>query len=302
MRPLSALTTRGSRFFAALGVIAIAASVVLADIRVASASPTDDLAEARAVFRRGDYELAIPLLSSLLYPNSRLSRQADLAEAHLLLGVAYYETGRAAPAEREFEEALFVDPELTLDGIFSDEVARFFRRTKEAIQRRRDEEERLRSLAEERDTYRLALENMYVVEKRNYFVNFVPFGAGQFQNGQTEKGVAFAVSQGLLGGTSMAMFAIQQLQYNPYRPEDVDTINRMRLVQLSTGGLTLAIMAWGIIDALANYEPTVERRADESLLPDDFPGLRPGEPSTSSLRLGPSLSPRGAGFFATWEF
>jgi tetratricopeptide (TPR) repeat protein len=286
----------------ALIALALVACFALGDARLALASPTEDLAEARAVFRRGDYDQAIPLLSSLLYPHSRLARQADLAEAHLLLGVAYYETGRAAPAEREFEEALFVDPELTIDGIFSDEVARFFRRTKEAIERRRQEEERLRLLAEERDTYRRALENMYVVEKRNYFVNFVPFGAGQFQNGQTEKGVAFAVSQGLLGGTSMAMYAIQQLQYNPYRPEQVDTINRLRLVQLSTGGLCLAIMAWGVIDALANYEPTIERRPDENLLPDDFPGLRPAGLPSSSLRLGPSLTPGGAGLSATWEF
>ena len=282
--------------------LAVALLCSLAGPRATAASPTDELAEARSAFRRGDYDQAIPLLSSLLYPHSRLSRQADLAEAHLLLGVAYYETGRAATAEREFEEALLVDPDLTLDGIFSEDVARFFRRTKESIERRRAEEERLRQLAEERDSYRRALENMYVVEKRNYFVNFVPFGAGQFQNGQTEKGVAFAVSQGLLGGTSMAMFAIQQLQYNPYRPDQVDAINRLRLVQLSTGGLALAIMAWGVIDALANYEATVERRADESLLPDHFPGLRPNEPATSSFRLTPSLEPAGAGLSATWEF
>lgn len=284
------------------GVAILVSICVLAGLRPAFAGPSEELAEARTAFRRGDYEQAIPQLSGLLYPHSRLSRQADLTEAHLLLGVAYYETGRAASAEREFQEALFVDPEVSLDGIFSDEVVRFFRRTKKAAMRRRDEEQRLRRLAEERDRYRRALENMYVVEKRNYFVNFVPFGAGQFQNGQTEKGIAFAVSQGLLGGTSMAMYALQQLQYNPYTPGDIDTINRLRLVQLSTGGLALTIMGWGIIDALANYEPTVERRADESLMPDDGPGIRPDDASSSSFRLGPSFTPGGAGLSATWEF
>lgn len=270
--------------------------------QAASADTREEFAEAREAFRGGDYEEAIPRLSALLYPHSRLSRQDDLAEAHLLLGIAYYETGRVAPAEREFEEALFVDPELSVDGLFSDDVAQFFDRTREALAERRQEEQRLRQVAEERDAYRRALENMYVVERRNYFVNFVPFGAGQFQNGQTRKGVAFAVSQGILGGTSMAMFALHELQYNPYQPDEIDTINRIRMIQMSTGGLALALMAWGIIDALAHYEPTIERRPDESLMPDDFPDFDPDISARSPFRLSPTVSPRGGGLSATWEF
>ncbi len=282
--------------------LSIAAAGATASVGAAFASPSDEFAEAREVFRGGEYEQAIPLLSSLLYPQSRLTRQEDLAEAHLLLGVAYYETGRLAPAEREFEEALFVDPELQLGGIFSEEVAAFFERKKEDLKRQREEETRLRTLAEERDAYRQAIENMYVVERRNYFVNFVPFGAGQFQNGDTGRGVAFAVSQGILGGTSMAMYALHELQYNPYSADEIDTVNRIRVIQLSSGGLSLALMAWGIIDALANYEPTVERRPDESLIPDDFPGFEPDLDAPSTFQLGPSLGAQGAGLSATWEF
>lgn len=285
----------------ALAAIA-AAATVLAGPGAARASASDEFAEAREVFRGGAYEDAIPLLSSLLYPHSRLTRQEDVAEAHLLLGVSYYETGQVAPAEREFEEALFVDPDLTVDGIFSEDVSEFFSRTKASLEQQREEEARMRQIAEERDAYRQALENMYVVERRNYFVNFVPFGAGQFQNGDTEKGVAFAVSQGLLGGTSMAMFALQELQYNPYSPDEVDTINRIRLVQLTTGGLSLAVMAWGIIDALANYEPTIERRPDESLMPDDYPDFDPDLGSSSSFRLRPAVTAEGGGLSASWEF
>ena len=39
-------------------------------------------------------------------------------------------------------------------------------------------------------------------EVRPYYVNLIPFGAGQFQNGQRCKGLAFAISEATTAGLS----------------------------------------------------------------------------------------------------
>ena len=46
----------------------------------------------------------------------------------------------------------------------------------------------------------------------------------------------------------------------------------------------------------------VERRPDESLMPDEFPGLEPDVSTSATPALSPSVSPRGGGVMATWEF
>ena len=53
---------------------------------------------------------------------------------------------------------------------------------------------------------------MRTVEKRNFLVNFVPFGAGQFQQGRTSLGIVFAAGEGALAVTSIiAYFAYEGL-------------------------------------------------------------------------------------------
>src|SRR5690348_9791173 len=39
-----------------------------------------------------------------------------------------------------------------------------------------------------------------------YAVNFVPFGVGQFHNGDTNKGIGFAVAEGVTGATSVGIW------------------------------------------------------------------------------------------------
>ena len=91
----------------------IAAIVALGvGLSSADAAPLDELVEARNAFRDGDFSGAIPMLSKLLYPQARLAEREELAEAHLLLGVAYFETGDSAAAQVEFEQALLLGPRL----------------------------------------------------------------------------------------------------------------------------------------------------------------------------------------------
>lgn len=282
----------------ALSLVVIAA----AHVAPAQAAPAEQLAEAREAVRLRRYEQAIPVLTYLLYPNARLSSRADLVEAHVLLGVSHFETGNRVDAHRELDEALFLDDSITLDPLlFSEEAIAFFEERKQIFLERVRSEEETRKLAEERAQLRRVLENMIVIERKPYYINFVPFGAGQFQNGHDGKGIFFFVSQTVLGGTSAGLWVWQvgKYGYNGTVPRDeVGTVLGVQQVQIATGVACLGLMVAGIIDSLIHYESTTRRPADESLIPAD---LKPRERGNeSSWKLGPA--PAGAGAVITWEF
>jgi hypothetical protein len=282
----------------------LALALALCHGRAAQATPGQELEQARQEFRSARYADSIIVLSGLLYPQSRLADPAQLAEAHLLLGVAYFETGRLEPASRELESALFLDSTLTMDpNLFSPEAVKFFDKEKEELARKaRDDAERAR-LAHEAQRLRQALANMVVLEKRRYFVNFIPFGAGQFQNGERGKGVFFFVSQAALGGASVSLYAYQVVKYG-FRgrvPQDeVSGVRTIQTIQIATGAACLGLMAWGIIDSLSHYQHVVERELDPATKEEI---LKAGErPGAARLELVPTLGPGYAGAALSWEF
>jgi len=190
-------------------IAATAATLVLtATTARAAATPSEDLDRARDAFRRGDYQSAIPLLNYLLYPTPRLAQSQDLVEAHVLLGVCAFESGDRKTATREFEEALFLQSDLALEGnaLFSRAAVAFFEETKNAAEERGRRDAERRSLAEERERLRRYKESLIVYEVRPYYVNFIPFGAGQFQNGQRGKGIAFASAEAATGALSAGIW------------------------------------------------------------------------------------------------
>lgn len=266
------------------------------------AAPAEQLAEAREAVRLRRYEQAIPVLTYLLYPNARLSNRADLVEAHVLLGVSHFETGNRVDAHREIDEALFLDDSIALDPLlFSEEAIAFFEERKQTFLERVRSEEETRKLAEERAQLRRLLENMIVIERKPYYINFVPFGAGQFQNGHDGKGIFFFVSQTVLGGTSAGLWVWQvgKYGYNGTVPRDeVGSVLAVQQVQIATGVACLGLMVAGIIDSLIHYESTTRRPADESLIPADLKPRDRGK--ESSWKLAPA--PAGTGAVITWEF
>ena len=274
-------------------------------ISVANAAPNDELASARNAFRAGNYRDAIPLLNYLLYPKARLGNTSNLVEAHLMLGICHFETGNIQLASREFEEALFLDPQANVDtGLASAQAVALFQQTRLAARKRAAaDSERLR-LAQERAAYKKALKNLVVIEKRPYYINFIPFGAGQFQNGESRKGVFFFVSETMFGGTSAGLFLWQAFKYGlggRVPQEDAGLVRRVQQIQVVTGGVALGLMAWGIVDSLIHYKPSIQRKADESLLPDRLRFPSKNTPR-SNLTIAPAASPTSAGAVVRWTF
>ena len=268
----------------------------------AAATPSQKLDDARAQFRAGEYKAVIATVFPLLFPSPALATEAELTEAFLLLGVSYFEIDDLENAETNFEEALIIDPEMTLDpDVYSPKVIDFFEKIRQASKDTLEKAIRDRQLRQYRDA--LKAMRQVNVEKHSYLINFVPFGAGQFQNGERGKGRLFAISEGVLGGVSLLSFLVLSADYGwPRHSIPLDEVDRARNLQalhVSTGVAFSVLYAWGVVDALLNYSPEVvtTTQIDPSLLPEDFP-----ERPQSRFRLLPTVGPEGGGLVLHWEF
>ncbi|MBX7114717.1 MAG: hypothetical protein K1X64_10360 [Myxococcaceae bacterium] len=191
---------------------------------------------------------------------------------------------------------------------------------KKAEEKKRAEEElnRLRVAATE--------VTVRTVEQRSFLVNFVPFGAGQFQQRRYGWGVAFASAEGALAITSIvAFFAIESM----FESQTVTLTNRFtadgtfgfevrripkerqaeakawNVVKWSAGFAALAVGVAGIVDALVHHQDEVitvtrEKPSFSAATPDlANPGLT-GRATQSSapaaqLLLFPTTGGIGAG-------
>lgn len=276
----------------------------------AVASPSQDLERLRQAFREHDYQSARVLATYLLYPDEKLAQPIDLVEAHVILGACNFETGHRAEAKVEFEKALQIQPEKTLtDMLFTEGVIRLFDETKADIDARARRDAELRKIADERERIRKYRESLVVVERRSFFVNFVPFGAGQFQNKQPGRGVLFAASQGVAAGISVGIFVYLAGKYGIVAnvpPSDGPGVHQLEQVEIGAGVAFWALYTWGVVDSLLHYKPRVQIEGDDSLLPPltEPPDAKKPRPKTSlrdRLHLAPMLTPHGGGIGLTWE-
>jgi tetratricopeptide (TPR) repeat protein len=280
----------------------------------AHATPSQDLAKARELFRAGNYEEARRFFSDLLYPYPRLANASDLADAHIGLGVALFETGNAKRAAEEFERALRFDPNYQLDPlvITNKKAIELFDDTKAEIRLRSEREEARKREAAERERLRLFRESIIFVRENSLVLNFIP-GGGQFQNGQPVKAALFLGGQVITAGTSVGIWYHLVNRYGIRSDrvplEDGPRVRRLQQIEIGAGVAFFALYAWGVIDALRHYQPTVRTQFDESQLPEEYRDnggdkKPPAQPKTSLLeriQISPMLSPSGAGIGIGWE-
>jgi hypothetical protein len=272
---------------------------------------TEELQRGKNAFDRGEFARAVEIVTPLLYPELRLQSDNQIVLAHRILGVAYLFEKQESQAKVEFRKLLQIAPDYHFDPLLDPpEVVDFFNvlrkeYSKELAQleaRRRDMEKARERDREECEKVRAG---PAVIEKRfgrnSFAVSFLPFGAGQFQNGHRRKGWAFLGAEGVLGAASVAAFATKLAVYglHPQRscriettstacpPEyidhtDEDRSHLLTKIQVATGAAFFAAVAWGIIDAIYYYRA-------ETALPDvDIPA----RPKTSTISFSPTLMNR----------
>jgi hypothetical protein len=304
--------------FAALAALA-GALIAAAPAAPLPSSPTarEAFDRGRTAFGRAEYQRAIEILNPLLYPDVLLESEGEVVQARRMLGVAYLFENKPEEARREFRKLLELRPDYRFDPLLDPQrVVDFFNcvvKEEEAtiakmVARRLQRE---KELAEKRQRdLRLHMSPTVVrYERHSFGVAFVPFGAGQFQNGHRRKGWLFFGAEAVLGAVSLGAFATNFGLYGltPTRKCNVDpmgaecpsaaidhsqenTSRTLLGVQVISGGVFFAVAIWGVIDAIVNFQPEVQ-------LPDSA-DTRAARDQSSRAHL--TFSPDGLG--AAWHF
>jgi hypothetical protein len=256
------------------------------------ATPEVEFERGRNAFARGEYGRAVELLRPLVYPDVRLETEGEIVQAHRMLGVASLFENDAEGARREFRKLLELRPDYRFDPLLDPpRVVDFFNvvvKEEEAelaaieAKRRRREEELIARQKREEERLRAQQAVVLRYDHHPYAVNFIPFGAGQFQNGQRKKGWIFFGAETALGGASVAAFATNFSLFGiaPHRrclvmtlpdanglPQkcpssqtdrsDENLSTNLFRVQVVTGALFYAVAIWGVVDALRHYQSDV---------------------------------------------
>lgn len=322
-------------------MIALGLSLPLSALAVtafALADPSEAYERGRTAFFRGEYQRAITTLEPLLYPELRLESEDEVVQAHRILGVSYLFENQPDHAKSEFRKLLELAPDFRFDPLLDPpRVVDFFN---QVVKEQQDELGDIESRLKKREA-ELARRSSQVlerrIERRSFLINFVPFGAGQFQNQQRRKGWMFFGTEAALAATSIAAFVTNFSLYGvrPIRPcldppitnpsgapwvcppsridhSGEDFSRTLTRVQMASGTLFFAVAIWGVIDAIRNFQSEVP--IGETLAGPQQPGPvslmpSPGRPSRvgAGPRPGrpwmlPSLTPLAQGALLTLTF
>jgi len=257
---------------------------------LALATPEADVKRARDRYEFGAYADAAGAARELLARNPVLPEPIAL-EAWRILGLAEYQLGDKPAAREAFIHLLSIDPDQTLDPfLVPPPIVEFFdqvraqaepelaplreRKRQLREQERLAEEARRRLLAEEQ-VRSGPPSKVVVVEEHIYMLNFLPFGVGQFQNGDTTKGIIIAVAQVVFGAVNLgAIFAHNAIADDSSRRCSVSTptncsnppipdsdralLNNIDVVKYVSAGLFWGTYVYGVADSLVHYVPRIE--------------------------------------------
>ena len=270
-----------------LRLVALGAALWLLPAAAGLPAPPADLKRAKDRYEFGAYADAAGAVRELLARRKDLPED-EVVEAYRILGLSEYQLGDRSAARAAFVNLLSVDPDYALDPfLVPPPIVEFFDRVKRDAEpelaplreRRRQLREQER-LAEEARRKLLAEEaarsgppsKVVLVQERVYLFNWLPFGAGQFQNGENGKGTAIAVSQVLLGAVNLtAIVAHSEIASNasrcsyspgcsnpPYSDQTRSQLQTLDIIKYVSAGLFWGVYAYSVYDAHVHYVPRVE--------------------------------------------
>jgi tetratricopeptide (TPR) repeat protein len=302
----------------------VAAAAVAAALTVSSRAHADaqaDFEKARAAYRAHSYDDAESRFSALLDPKAAEKLELAVAsQARMYLGATYLAEKRKDDAERVWEKLLVADPGFDPDPLtfptdvlntFIDTRARIRQRLNDAAaaQARLDAEKRARDeLEKKRQAERLRiLEQMAQEEKitvrHSRLVASMPFGAGQFQNGQNALGWVFlGLESALVIGTAVTVpiyinaIDRRNQEHVAGDPDHKETayVNRAQtaqVVNLSLAGGLALVMAGGILQAHLGFVPESAETKVRSIPQAKLDPAGPGGPAGPAGPAGLTMSP-----------
>lgn len=257
-------------------------------LALALAAPPE-LKRAKDKFEFGAYAEAAGALRQLLASSPALT-DAEAVEAYRMLGIAEYQLGDRLGARAAFVNLLSFEPDYALDAFlvppsiveFFDAVKREHEPALAPLRARRRELREQQRLAEEAKRRLLVEEQARTgppskvvrVEERVYLFNWMPLGAGQFQNGDRAKGTGIAAGQLVLGLVNISAIILHNqiaddrtsaciagqpgCSRPPYSDDTRATLSNVEAVKYVSAGLFWALYAYGVWDAHRNFVPRLE--------------------------------------------
>ena len=277
----------------------------------ARADDLSDFEHARASYDAQRYAEAVQKLELLVGGDTpRLTTRAIVLEARKYLGASYLFVARRVDAERQFTLLLRDDPQYQLDPTtFPAEVREVFAAVRARLEaeareraaahdreeaaRRAEEAARLLRDADRLEHLRLLASTETFVEEHDRWIAALPFGIGQFQNGHTGLGIAFAVAEGTLAATAITMAALHYAlpSATGYIDFEHPTLDMAAVRRLDTAyfvtnyvamGLLAAVLVVGLVDAELRFVPSVTRTRPRIVAAETQPAL-----PSATLSLGP---------------
>lgn len=288
--------------------LAVALAIVLFAGRSGADEPSE-LAKGRFAYNARSYDDADAAFRAMLDPKTGTVHDSVLVnEARMYWGATLIAKGRNDEAVQQFEAILAVDPKYEPDPavfpvqvgyVFIDTRARFQERARQLEEQkaqreklRKEQEEAAKKAMVERLRYleKLAAQDT-VVEPHSRWIALVPFGAGQFENGQTALGFFFEATEALLLAGELITIPIyltqlqnssaayqQGLANAPIAQQYLNRANEARITNLVLNGALDLTMIVGVLQAQIAFDPEVQRVR-----------VRPHVPATPSAPVHASL-------------
>jgi hypothetical protein len=272
-------------------------------IALALAAPPE-LKRAKDRYEFGAYAEAAAALRQLLAGKPSLT-DAEAVDAYRMLGISEYQLGDKLAARTAFVNLLSYEPDYALDAFlvppaiveFFDGVKKEHEAALAPLRERRRELREQQRLADDAKRRLLAEEQVKTgppgkivrVEEHVYLLNWMPLGAGQFQNGDRAKGTAIAAGQIVLGLVNISAIVFHNqiaedrtrtcttgqpgCSNPPYFDSDRTLLSQVDAVKYTSAALFWALYAYGVWDAHKHFLPRLETE------------ITPGQGGGGSLKL-----------------
>ncbi len=251
----------------------------------AAETPTgvhEELRRATNEYAYGNYEEAAQHLRALLYP-MRLVSDEQVIEARKYLALTYYLLDQLDEVGEEFAKLLYLDPDYDLDPFtVAPPVIEIFESIRKQLAPELDVIRQRKSDAQLDAAQLRGLRRTVTtrVVEHSELGTLMPFGIGQFQNGQVAWGVLFGGAQLALVGANVAAYLTAR-RHSVYGAEDVEArqlVQRLTVAQYTSAALFGVAWSVGVFHARLHFIPSVMS-----------PPVVHDDPISTALRSSPTM-------------
>lgn len=213
------------------------------------------LMRAENAYVKRQYESVLTLLQPLLEVPECLQDPSTRLEVELLAGVSYLEQGKDQEADRHFMRVLRLNPDYEIGSVIT--IPEGSSRRIEMLKVQfADELNALRG----NQSSGVVVESLYILTEKKenpYWINFLPFGAGQFQMNQRAWAISYASLQAaslaltVLGGGMVELYRNKQYTFSK---ENYPKAKAWQYVQIAGIASFTAFYAASVIHALIIHE------------------------------------------------